>query len=164
MSRSYYDELGVGRDATSEEISHAFRKRSLIAHPDRKGGSTETFQRLQRIHGVLSDPAQRAKYDKYGAEEASTGDHFSETVALIPFFGSSLLVGAFGTVSVWLSPIGLGSFFCFTEPGAARRRAMADPLPVILSTSVGYLAGVALGLSLGGVCSATAGLARRLAR
>jgi hypothetical protein len=36
-------------------------------HPD-KGGSTESFQRLQEAHEILSDPDKRRRYDDAGNE------------------------------------------------------------------------------------------------
>lgn len=38
--------LGLERDASNEDIKRAFRKKSLIYHPDRNGGNAEMFQRL----------------------------------------------------------------------------------------------------------------------
>lgn len=38
--------LGLENGASNEEIKKAFRKKSLIYHPDRNGGNTELFQRL----------------------------------------------------------------------------------------------------------------------
>ena len=35
--------LGVTRESNREEIRAAFRKASLVAHPDKDGGSTERF-------------------------------------------------------------------------------------------------------------------------
>ena len=131
----FYAELRVERDATSEAISAAFRRRSLALHPDRPCGSKTAFQRLQRAHQVLSDPASRAKYDKYGSEEGTSGDSMSETVALLPFFGAFFVVGVLTRAWPWAAPVGGAAVFAYTdEKGAARRRAGADPLPVVLAS------------------------------
>ena len=61
-----YRELGVGRDATPDEISAAFRARARELHPDANAGdpvAEERFKRLSAAYGVLSDPARRARYD-----------------------------------------------------------------------------------------------------
>lgn len=38
--------LGLEGNASNEDIKRAFRKKSLIYHPDRNGGNAEMFQRL----------------------------------------------------------------------------------------------------------------------
>ena len=38
--------LGLESGASIDEIKKAFRKKSLIYHPDRNGGNAEMFQRL----------------------------------------------------------------------------------------------------------------------
>ena len=61
-----YRELGVGRGATAEEISTAFRARGRELHPDANSGdpvAEERFKRVSAAYGVLSDPARRARYD-----------------------------------------------------------------------------------------------------
>jgi curved DNA-binding protein CbpA len=61
-----YAELGVGRTATRDEIATAFRARAREFHPDAHPGdvpAAERFKRVSRAYRVLSDPAQRARYD-----------------------------------------------------------------------------------------------------
>jgi curved DNA-binding protein len=58
----HYQTLGVAKNATSDEIKRAYRKLASQHHPD-KGGSTETFQRLEEAYRVLSDPVSRQHYD-----------------------------------------------------------------------------------------------------
>jgi DnaJ family protein A protein 2 len=61
-----YAVMGLSRGATADEIKRAYRKESLLRHPDR-GGSKEAFQELQRANEVLSDPDKRAHYDATGS-------------------------------------------------------------------------------------------------
>lgn len=68
MSDDHYSALGVGRDATPEEIKAAYRKGAKRAHPD-KGGTPEKFYPIQRAYEVLSDPARRERYDKDGTDD-----------------------------------------------------------------------------------------------
>lgn len=60
--KTYYTVLGVGEQATQEDIKEAYRQRALILHPD-KGGDEAEFAKLARAYQVLSDPAAKETYD-----------------------------------------------------------------------------------------------------
>jgi Ca-activated chloride channel homolog len=60
-----YDQLGIPRDATQEEIRRAYRQLVLHLHPDKNvnKGDTEMFIDIQQAYERLSDPRKRADYD-----------------------------------------------------------------------------------------------------
>ena len=61
-----YEELGVARGATRDEISAAYRARAKELHPDARpddGTAAERFTRLGAAYRVLSNPEERARYD-----------------------------------------------------------------------------------------------------
>jgi len=62
---SYYDILGVSKDATENEIKKAFRALSLKYHPDRNQNedTTEKFQKIGEAYEILSDPEKRNQYE-----------------------------------------------------------------------------------------------------
>jgi len=62
---NYYDVLGVSNDADESEIKKAFRKLSLLHHPDRNPDedTTEKFQEINEAFDVLSDFSKRNDYD-----------------------------------------------------------------------------------------------------
>jgi molecular chaperone DnaJ len=67
--RDYYEVLGVGREADAEAIKKAYRKLALKHHPDRNPddkAAEEQFKEASEAYQVLSDPEQRARYDRYG--------------------------------------------------------------------------------------------------
>src|SRR5687768_2817253 len=67
----YYKVLGVNKNATEEEVKKAYRKLARKHHPDVNPGdktAKEKFQQINEANEVLSDPAKRSKYDKYGKD------------------------------------------------------------------------------------------------
>jgi curved DNA-binding protein len=68
--KDYYAVLGVGREATPDEIQRAYRKLARTYHPDvSKEPDAETrFKEVQEAHEVLKDPDKRRLYDKYGPQ------------------------------------------------------------------------------------------------
>jgi len=69
-TKDYYKILSVARDCTEIEIKKAYRKESLIHHPD-KGGDEEKFKLVVEAHSVLSDPQRRHRYDMGEDEDGS---------------------------------------------------------------------------------------------
>ena len=70
---SYYDVLGVGKDATEVELKKAYRVQAMKHHPD-KGGSEEGFKKVSRAYEVLSDKDRRRVYDLHGEEGLKAHD------------------------------------------------------------------------------------------
>jgi hypothetical protein len=66
---SYYDDLGVEKTASSEEIREAYRTLVRLLHPDQqtdptlKRAAEGQMRRINAIYAVLSDPEQRRRYD-----------------------------------------------------------------------------------------------------
>lgn len=66
---TFYDTLGVERDATEQDIRSAFRRLSMKNHPDRflgrdREAAEERFQVITEAFNVLSRPDSREKYDR----------------------------------------------------------------------------------------------------
>jgi DnaJ-class molecular chaperone len=77
--KDYYAILGIGPDASEEEIKRAFRKKALELHPDRNPGNPESEERFKEVteaYGVLIDPTKRSQYDSWrrsGFDPRQTG-------------------------------------------------------------------------------------------
>src|SRR5476649_2935342 len=63
--RDFYEVLGVGKDASADEIKKAFRKAAIEHHPDRGGDETK-FKEINEAYEVLKDSSKRQRYDQFG--------------------------------------------------------------------------------------------------
>jgi molecular chaperone DnaJ len=69
--KSYYDILGVKKDASENDIKKAFRKLARKYHPDVNQGDSAAeakFKELNEAYAVLSDKEKREQYDRLGRE------------------------------------------------------------------------------------------------
>ncbi len=74
--RDYYEVLGVGRDATEEQLKKAYRKIAFENHPDRNPDNQEAerrFKEATEAYEVLRDSQKRAQYDRFGHAGAGAG-------------------------------------------------------------------------------------------
>ena len=64
----YYDLLSISAASSPAEIRRAYRKTSLLYHPDKVAKptkeTTDKFQLLQKALAVLTDDTERAQYDQ----------------------------------------------------------------------------------------------------
>ncbi|RPJ08969.1 MAG: J domain-containing protein [Spirochaetaceae bacterium] len=69
--KDYYKILGVGKNATKEEIKKAYRKLAREHHPDINPDNkqaTARFAEINEANEVLSDDQKRKKYDQLGTD------------------------------------------------------------------------------------------------
>ena len=75
---NYYQVLGIDVSATKDELRKAYRKHVLRWHPnkvpaERTEVATERFKVISAAYEVLTDDAQRKKYDAELAEARDSG-------------------------------------------------------------------------------------------
>ncbi len=69
--RDYYETLGVGKNASAEEIKRAYRRMAMKYHPDKNPDNKEAeakFKECAEAYEVLSDVEKRRRYDQFGHE------------------------------------------------------------------------------------------------
>ncbi|PZD93958.1 molecular chaperone DnaJ [Paenibacillus sambharensis] len=73
--RDYYEVLGLGKDASSDDIKKSYRKLARQYHPDvNKAADAEAkFKEVKEAYDVLSDDQKRATYDRYGHVDPNQG-------------------------------------------------------------------------------------------
>lgn len=67
VASSHYDRLGIGRGASPQEITLAYRALCRRYHPDLNGGREDALRMMQALneaYAVLRDPARRSSYDR----------------------------------------------------------------------------------------------------
>lgn len=121
MSQSYYEILGVARDADAESIKSAFRAKARKLHPDVSDDpdAGKKFSALNEAYEVLSDQEKRSRYDRLGHERFVSGMSDQHVRAQDVDFGDlgSIIDSMFGG--------GMGGGFggFGGSPGGSHRRA-----------------------------------------
>ncbi len=70
MSKDYYNILGVGKDASEDDIKKAYRKMAMKYHPDKNPDnkeSEEKFKEAAEAYDILSTPDKKSNYDRFGS-------------------------------------------------------------------------------------------------
>jgi len=80
VAESYYDTLGVPKNAQEKEIKKAYRNLARKYHPDvcKDEGAEDRFKKINEAYSILSDTEKRRQYDQLGHEaytNASKGSY-----------------------------------------------------------------------------------------
>jgi molecular chaperone DnaJ len=111
-TKDYYKTLGVGKEASQEEIKKSYRKLARKHHPDLNAGnkpSEEKFKEISEAYAILSDEKKRAEYDKGGTVNFEGYEGFN--------FGGGAGAGPGGFANIFGDMFG-GRFM--HEPGYTR--------------------------------------------
>ncbi|XP_040194167.1 dnaJ homolog subfamily C member 21 isoform X2 [Rana temporaria] len=91
--RCHYEELGVRRDCTDDDLKKAYRKLALKWHPDKNldnsEEASEQFKLIQAAYDVLSDPQERAWYDNHRdalLKGGVDGEYQDDSLDLVQYF------------------------------------------------------------------------------
>ncbi len=115
--RDYYEVLGVGKNASAEEIKKAYRKVAIQYHPDKNPGNKEAeekFKEAAEAYEVLSNPEKKAQYDRFGHARPGQGGFGGGSMNMDDIFSQ------FGDIFGGGSPF--DSFFGGGGGGRSRQR------------------------------------------
>ncbi len=132
----YYKILGVGKNASDEEIKKAYRKLARQYHPDRNAGdkqAEERFKQISQAHDVLSDSDKRKQYDRGSSPLGGFN---------VPGFDPSNLSGGFGDILSNIfggagDPTGRGGNVRGGRAAAARGRDLETEVTLSFDQAVG---------------------------
>ncbi len=121
----HYAVLGVGRDASQDEIKRAYRKMARQHHPDANADpqAEDRFKELNAAYEVLSDPERRRRYDQFGDDRSASS----------PFAG-------FGDLGDLMETFFGGSPFGSGRQGPHRGPQQGDDLAVAVEITLGEAA------------------------
>jgi DnaJ-class molecular chaperone len=91
--KDYYKVLGVGEEASFEEIKKTYRKLAFQYHPDKTPGKEEMMKELNEAYAVLSDERKRREYG------FSARDRFRQTYTDQDIFRDSDIHQVFAEMS-----------------------------------------------------------------
>src|SRR3972149_7588185 len=121
--RDYYEVLGVGKNASADEIKKAFRRAAVEHHPDKEGGNEEKFKEINEAYEVLKDSSKRQRYDQFG--HAGVGSSAASDGSPFGGFGGPGQEFHFDFGDLGLGDI-FGSFFGGQTAGGSRRNPGRD--------------------------------------
>jgi len=131
LAKDYYAILGLGCDATPDEIKAACRRKAHELHPDHGGTDSRPFLDIQEAYEALSDPARRPAYDD---RQAAAQPRRSAPSGRAPAYPRAPVEPLIPNAGEWVSSWGSApSFYSLFDPpvGGILRTLLDDwELPV----------------------------------
>ncbi|KAJ7334180.1 X-domain of DnaJ-containing-domain-containing protein [Mycena albidolilacea] len=131
VDTEYYDLLGVAVDADDTELKKAYRKQAMKYHPDKNksADAEEKFKDISKAYQVLSDPNDRATYDKHGKSmvDKEGGMNMEDAAGFFAnVFGGERFVDYIGEISIMKDMTTTASTMMTEEEKAEMEKAMNE--------------------------------------
>ena len=146
-----YTILAIEEAASPAEIKKAYRRLSLIYHPDKNPGNAtaeQIFIKISKANDVLTDPATRENYEKYGNPDGYHGT--SVTIGLPSWLTNKdnelAILVAYFVVMIVIIPVVVGLWWRnsskFLEDGVMQNTAYRFYRQVQENTAAKYMPGI----------------------
>lgn len=128
-----YNVLGVEKSSSQEDIKKAYRKLSLLHHPDRNNGSEESktlFQKIQHAYEILGNEENRKNYEQpspFGRVNGNKNNGHIDPSEIFNFFSRNM----FG-MGHPQGPGGMPPFFNMEQ----MRNGLMKPQPIIKNEEI----------------------------
>lgn len=169
----YYEILGLQFDPppTSEQVKTAYKKRSLLTHPDRrtnltpaeKQKVTQEFQKVADAYSVLIDPSKRQRYDEhYRKRSPQSGAYPFDPMEFFKSFvsGSGHANGTSSSGRPDPHETFAGVFEDMMKPEVERTIPLWKYLGTASGATIGFILGSLPGLAIGSIAGNRLGAVR----
>ncbi|KAF7370572.1 J domain-containing protein [Mycena sanguinolenta] len=131
VDTEYYDLLGVGVEADDTELKKAYRKQAMKYHPDKNksADAEEKFKEISKAYQVLSNPNDRATYDKHGKSmvDKEGGMNMEDAAGFFAnVFGGERFVDYIGEISIMKDMTTTATTMMTEEEKAEMEKAMNE--------------------------------------
>lgn len=108
-----YEILGLPPSASSSEIKRAYRKLSLLLHPDKETGDEKAFMKLSKAYQALTDEESRKNWEKYGNPDGPGAMSFGIALPswIVEKENSVWVLGLYALVFMVALPVAVGTWW-----------------------------------------------------
>lgn len=108
-----YEILGLESSASLSEIKRAYRKLSLLLHPDKETGDEKAFMKLSKAYQALTDEESRKNWEKYGNPDGPGAMSFGIALPswIVEKENSVWVLGLYALVFMVALPVAVGTWW-----------------------------------------------------
>lgn len=108
-----YEIMGISPGSSQGEIKRAYRKLSLILHPDKDTGNEKEFMKLTKAYQALTDDEARRNWEKYGNPDGPGAMSFGIALPswIVEKENSVWVLGLYALVFMVALPIVVGTWW-----------------------------------------------------
>lgn len=108
-----YEILGVPLGTSQSDIKKAYRKLSVILHPDKETGNEKAFMKLTKAYQALTDDEARRNWEKYGNPDGPGAMSFGIALPswIVEKENSVWVLGLYALVFMVALPVVVGTWW-----------------------------------------------------